>query len=124
MPGTYTEYRDEINYIFSHYTRRGFVDYRACRDLELDMTRLLEEATRILSKRRQYKELFDLTNKAFLKWDKTSKDDSDGETQNFECYVIQAWDAVYDADFPDMPHTKFDYEIFCKDLEVFTNSNL
>ncbi len=48
MP-TYTEYRDEINYIFSHYTRKGFVDYRNCRDLEFDMTRLLEDATRALS---------------------------------------------------------------------------
>ena len=47
-----------------------------------------------LGRQGQYKELFELANKAFLKWAKTDKDDSDGETQDFVCYVFDAWDAV------------------------------
>lgn len=68
----YKEYRDEINHIFSHYAKRGFVDYYNCRGLWSDMTSLLAEATGDLGRQMQYKELFDLANKAFLKWAKTS----------------------------------------------------
>ncbi|MGN8764715.1 hypothetical protein [Hornefia butyriciproducens] len=33
----FKEYRDEINRIFSRYTRGGFVDYYHCRGLGHDM---------------------------------------------------------------------------------------
>ncbi len=112
----FKEYRDEINHIFSHYTKRGFVDYRACRGLWSDMTSLLTEATAELSRKGQYKELFDLANKAFLKWAKTNKDDSDGETQDFAMYVFDAWNAVYDAEYESVNHKKM-LDWFMKNLD-------
>lgn len=112
----FKEYRDEINKIFSAYSRRGFVDYRNCRGLWSDMTSLLTEATADLGRKGQYKELFDLANKAFLKWAKTSKDDSDGETQDFVCYVFEAWDAVYESEDPRVTHAKM-LEWFLKNLD-------
>lgn len=61
----FKEYRDEINYIFAAYSRRGFVDYYNCRGLWSDMTSLMTEATANLGRQGQYKELFDFANKAF-----------------------------------------------------------
>lgn len=112
----FKEYRDEINKIFAVYSRRGFVDYRNCRGLWSDMTSLLTEATAELGKKGQYKELFDLANKAYLKWAKTSKDDSNGETQDFVCYVFEAWDAVYDSEDPKVTHAKM-LNWFLKNLD-------
>lgn len=112
----FKEYRDEINKIFAAYSRRGFVDYRNCRGLWSDMTSLLTEATVNLGRKCQYKELFDLANKAYLKWAKTDKDDSDGETQDFVCYVVEAWDAVYNSEDPKVPHAKM-LEWFMKNLD-------
>ena len=112
----YKEYRDEINHIFSHYAKRGFVDYYNCRGLWSDMTSLLAEATGDLGRQMQYKELFDLANKAFLKWAKTSKDDSDGETQDFVEYVVEAWDVVYDSCDEKINHSKM-LEWFMKNLD-------
>ena len=112
----FKEYRDEINHIFSHYAKRGFVDYYNCRGLWSDMTSLLAEATGDLVRQMQYKELFDLANKAFLKWAKTSKDDSDGETQDFVEYVVEAWDVVYDSCDEKINHSKM-LEWFMKNLD-------
>lgn len=112
----FREYRDEINHIFATYSRRGFVDYYNCRGLWSDMTSLMTEATADLGRQGQYKELFDLAGKAFLKWAKTDKDDSDGETQDFVCYVFDAWDAVYAADDPKINHAKM-LEWFLKNLD-------
>lgn len=103
---TFREYRDEINRIFKYYSRGGFVDYYYCGRLYSDMAKLMEDATEELSSRGEYKELFDLTNKAFLKWGNTDKDDSDGYTQDFVYYVQQAWDKVYEAEDPAIPHAK------------------
>ena len=61
----FKEYRDEINHIFAAYSRRGFVDYYNCRGLWSDMTSLMTEATANLGRQGQYKESFDLANKAF-----------------------------------------------------------
>ena len=112
----FKEYRDEINHIFAAYSRRGFVDYYNCRGLWSDMTSLMTEATADLGRQGQYKELFELANKAFLKWAKTDKDDSDGETQDFVCYVFSAWDVVYAADDPKINHAKM-LEWFLKNLD-------
>ena len=113
----FKEYRDEINHIFAAYSRRGFVDYYNCRGLWSDMTSLMTEATADLGRQGQYKELFELANKAFLKWAKTDKDDSDGETQDFVCYVFSAWDVVYAADDPKINHAKM-LEWFLKNLDL------
>jgi hypothetical protein len=112
----FKEYRDEINHIFTRYGRRGFVDYYACRGLYSDMASLLVRATSELGRSGQYKELFDLANKAFLKWGKVDKDDSDGETADFVCYVMDAWDAVYAADDKTMNHSKM-LDWFIKNLD-------
>lgn len=37
----YKEYRDEINHIFSHYAKRGFVDYYNCRGLRERVERII-----------------------------------------------------------------------------------
>lgn len=113
---TFKEYRDEMNRIFARYIRGGFVDYYHCRGLGNDMISLMINATEELSSRGEYKELFDLANKGFLKWGKTNKDDSDGETQDFEYYVEQAWDQVYEANDSRMPHTKM-YDWFEKHID-------
>lgn len=112
----FKEYRDEINAIFASYSRRGYVSYYNCRGLWSDMTSLLTEATADLKRQGQFKELFDLACKAFLKWAKTDKDDSDGETQDFVCYVFEAWDAVYEAEDIKMPHSKM-LDWFLKNLD-------
>lgn len=109
----FKEYRDEINRIFSRYTRGGFVDYYHCRGLGHDMIDLMIDATEELSFRGEYKELFALANKGFLKWGKTDKDDSDGETQDFIYYIKQAWDVVYDSGEDKIPHGKM-YDWFEK----------
>lgn len=112
----FKEYRDEINHIFAHYNRRGFVDYYNCRGLGADMDSLMVEATADLKRQGQFKELFDLANKAFLKWANTDKDDSDGETQDFVCYVFDAWDVVYESQDEKMTHSKM-LEWFMKNLD-------
>lgn len=112
----FKEYRDEINHIFAAYSRRGFVDYYNCRGLWSDMINLMTEAIADLESQGQYKELFDLANKAFLKWAKTDKDDSDGETQDFVCYIFDAWDAVYAAENPKVTHAKM-LDWFLKNLD-------
>ena len=112
----FKEYRDEINHIFAHYTKRGFVSYYDCRGLWSDMTSLLTEAIADLKRQGQFKELFDLANKAFLKWAKTDKDDSDGETQDFVCYVFEAWDEVYKSEDSKINHAKM-LEWFLKYLD-------
>lgn len=103
---TFKEYRDEINSTFSRNTRRGFVDYSHCRRLGVDMANLMVDATKELAGRGEYKELFDLTNKGFLKWGKTNKDDSAGETQDFVYFVTKAWDMVYESNDARIPHAK------------------
>ena len=114
---TFKEYREEINRIFARYTKRGFVSYYDCRGLGNDMIDLMIRATKEFGVRREYSALFDLANKGFLKWAKTDKDDSDGETQDFAYYVKEAWDGVYDANDPDLiPHVRM-YEWFEKNLD-------
>lgn len=113
---TIDNYRDEINRIFARYTHRGFVDYGNCSGLANDVIWLIDRAVKEFVRSREYKALFDITNKAFLKWGKTDKDDSAGQTQDFVWYVKEAWDAVYEADDEDMPHRKM-FEWFVKHLD-------
>ena len=113
---TFKEYRNEINKIFARYIHHGFVDYYSCRRLSGEMINLVVEATKELSFRGEYKELFDLVNKGFLKWSKTDKDDSDGETQDFTYFVNKAWDVIYEANNSNISHKKM-YEWFEKHLD-------
>ena len=113
---TFKEYRDEINRIFAQNIRSHFVDYYHCNKLGNELTDLIIEATKELALRREYKELFDLANKSFLKWGKTDKDDSGGETQIVVYYVKQAWDVIYEADDSKIPHVKM-YDWFESHLD-------
>ena len=115
MP-TFKEYRTAVNQIFASNTRGGFIDYYHCRRLGGDITDLITEATKELSSYGEYKELFDLANKAFLKWGRTDKDDSAGNTQIFVYYVEQAWNQVYEANDVRITHTKM-YDWFEKHLD-------
>jgi len=103
---TLKEYRDEMNRVFARNIRHGFVDYWHCGRLGAEIMELMDNATEEFSSRGEYKELFDLTNKAFLKWGKTDKDDSSGETQSFMYDVNDAWNRVYEAEDPRIPHSK------------------
>ena len=113
---TFKEYRNEINKIFVRYIHHSFVDYYSCRRLSGEMINLVVEATKELSFRGEYKELFDLVNKGFLKWSKTDKDDSDGETQDFTYFVNKTWDVIYEANNSNISHKKM-YEWFEKHLD-------
>jgi len=110
------EYMDEINTIFRRHTRSGFVDYYHCRRLASDMENLLEKAMRDLPKSGLYKELFDISCRAFIKWGNTNKDDSDGETQYFCELVNDAWNAVYNAGAENISHSKM-LDWFMKNLD-------
>lgn len=110
MVKTVKDYRVGINKIFSRYTRYGFVEYRDCNGLECDMVDLILEATEELGGRGEYKELFEIACKGFLKWSNTDKDD-DGQTQYFASIIEDTWDVVYKANDPKMPHKKM-YEWF------------
>lgn len=96
------EYKKEITAIFNQYTRRGFVEYGACGRLCHELCDLLEAASRELTS----KELFDVACRAFIKWGKTDKDDSDGDTQVFMDQVLAAWQIVYEYGQMEISHDK------------------
>ena len=77
---------------------------------------LLSEASIDLPQRGKYKDLFDITSRAFLKWGKTDKDDSLGETNNFCWSLKEARDIIYKADDPKINHKKM-FKWFIKYLD-------
>ncbi|MCR4672115.1 MAG: hypothetical protein K5637_02620 [Lachnospiraceae bacterium] len=92
---TVQEYKKEITEIFRQNTRRGFADWRQCGNLCYEIVRLLSSAATALSRSGRYDDLFEITNRAFIKWGKTNKDDSNGETMSFMDEVENAWECVY-----------------------------
>ncbi len=117
------EYREEVNRIFKHCMRYSFVDYRSCKRLYGEMTDLLEKAQTEFSGRGEYKELFELACRAFLKWDRTNKDDSDGETYDFCRQLTHIWDAVYASGDKRISHEKM-MKWFTDQIEKDKVSNL
>jgi len=100
------EYKKEISSAFSSHARGGFVDWRNCSRLYQDVTGCLENASRNLSSEQRYAELFDLCNWTFVKWNKTDKDDSYGETQEFCDCVSEIWESIYREGEQSLSHSK------------------
>lgn len=96
------EYKKEITVIFNRYSRRGYVDYWACSRLCSDLCDLLQHASNELSG----KELFDVACRAFIKWGKTDKDDSDGDTQVFMGEIMTIWDVLHECNQQEISHEK------------------
>lgn len=104
---TLKEYKAELTYIFRCNTTRGFADWRQCGNLAYNVEDFLDRAAKVLLREYRDKELFDLVCTAYLKWAKTDKDDSNGETQGFIYYsVFEIWNKIYEREHPDIPHTK------------------
>ena len=91
-----SEYKKEITAIFNSHTRRGFADWRQCGDLCMDICSFLENAADALSREGRYADLFEITNRCYMKWSSTDKDDSNGETQGFCISVQENWAMVYE----------------------------
>lgn len=99
------EYKKEITTIFNRNTTRGFSDWRQCGNLCMDTCAFLEDAADALSKEERYADLFEITNRCYMKWSSTDKDDSSGETQDFCACVQENWSAVYEKGQGDISHS-------------------
>lgn len=101
-----SEYKKEITAIFNSNTTRGFSDWRQCGSLCMDTCNFLADAADALSQEGRYTDLFEITNRCYMKWSDTDKDDSNGETQNFCACVQDNWALVYDNGQSDISHDK------------------
>lgn len=93
---TKQDYRKMVTAAFRSNTYRGYADWKHCRRLCEAVTDVMCEAAedRYL---RPY-EIFDVIGYAFLKWAKTDKDDSYGETHDFLGYVEGIWSKLPETD--------------------------
>lgn len=89
------DYKKLITRAFSENTIRGYADWRDCHSLYCAVTNLLEHACQDSCKAGQYKELFELCNKTLVRWCSTDKDDSNGETLEFNECIYEIWDVIY-----------------------------
>ena len=103
---TTSEYKKMITAIFAANTHRGFADWRQCGSLEMEIADFMETARAELADEGRYSDLFDVANKAFLKWADTDKDDSNGETQDFCACIMDIWNEVYNKGKDDISHDK------------------
>ena len=107
---TTSEYKKVITGIFRRNTYRGFADWRQCGNLEEELTDFLVKSNNELVEEGRDKDLFEITGRAVSKWNDTSKDDSNGETQFFEVTVGEIWDGIYTREPADISHKKmFDW---------------
>ena len=113
------EYKKEITAIFNSNTTRGFSDWRQCGSLCMDVCNFLEDSADALSGEGRYADLFEITNRCYMKWSDTDKDDSNGETQNFCAYVLDNWSLVYDKGQADITHAQMQ-KWFMEQLEGHT----
>ena len=89
------DYKKRMTVAFTNNTKRGFVDWRDCGKLCMDVTEGLEEAKEDLCAENRYSDLFSLANRTYVKWNNTDKDDSNGETQEFCTCVDSIWETIY-----------------------------
>ena len=83
---TKAEYKKEITTIFSRNTSHGFSDWRQCGNLCMDCCTFLGDAADALSSEGRYADLFEITNRCYIKWSSTDKDDSNGDgTEKYRC---------------------------------------
>lgn len=113
------EYRKEITAVFRRNTSRGFSDWRQCEELCDEICYFLRDAAHALVREGRYADLFDITNRCFMKWSSTDKDDSNGETQYFCACVQDNWATVYEKGRVDISHATM-LKWFVKQLEEHT----
>jgi hypothetical protein len=113
---TLKEYKEEIDKIFTKHVYREFVDWRVVGSLYDELYDFLTRISDILIKEQQYRELFNIAAKAFLKWVKTDKDDSGGETMFFMESIMKIWGIIHDYDAPEISQEKM-LEWFIKKLD-------
>lgn len=65
------EYKKLMTKAFTNNTRRGFVDWRDCGKLYMDVTEGLEGAADELCAENRYSDLFSLANRTYVKWNST-----------------------------------------------------
>lgn len=99
-----SDYKKNITSIFASNTRQGFSDWRQCGMLCNDMCIFLAEAERTLTKEGRYKELFEITGRAYIKWCNTDMDDSNGETMDFCDVCVGIWERIYEKENPSVTH--------------------
>ena len=114
-----SEYKKEITAIFSSNTSRGFSDWRQCGSLCMDTCNFLADAADALSQESRYADLFEITNRCYMKWSDTDKDDSNGETQSFCASIQDNWALVYDKGQRDISHAQMQ-KWFMEQLEEHT----
>jgi len=113
------DYKKEITAIFSSNTKRGFSDWRQCGSLCMDTCNFLADAADALGREGRYADLFEITNRCYMKWSDTDKDDSNGETQGFCASVQENWALVYDKGQDDISHAQMQ-KWFMEQLEGHT----
>lgn len=113
------EYKKEITAIFRSNTSRGFSDWRQCGSLYLDICGFLSEAAECLSNEGRYADLFEITNRCYMKWSSTDKDDSNGETQDFCASIQENWAVIYKNGQDDISH-EIMQKWFMEQLEAHT----
>lgn len=101
---TLADYKKMLNAVFVANTRRGFADWRSCGTLCMDTVNLMEMARSDFAANRRYKELFDLSGRAYIMWSQTDKDDSNGETQDFCDCITEIWDEIYNHGTESVSH--------------------
>ena len=99
-------YKKLMTTAFRDNTRRGFADWRNCGYLYRDVTDGLETAREMLCEEGRYADLFALCNWTFVKWERTEKDDSNGETQDFCACVYDIWETIYRDGEQSISHTR------------------
>ena len=114
-----SEYKKEITEIFRSNTTRGFSDWRQCGNLCMDVCGFLEDSANVLGSEGRYADLFEVTNRCYMKWSDTHKDDSNGETQTFCACVMEKWTIVYDKEQDDITHAQMQ-KWFMEQLEGHT----
>ena len=100
------DYKELMTRAFSRNTRRGYADWRDCGELCMDVVYNLERAKEELCAESRYDDLFTLCNWTYVKWSRTDKDDSNGETQEFCANVSEIWEAIYRDGEQILPHRK------------------
>ena len=100
------DYKELMTRAFSRNTRRGYADWRDCGELCMDVVYNLERAKEELCAESRYDDLFTLCNWTYVKWGRTDKDDSNGETQEFCANVSEIWETIYQDGEQILPHRK------------------
>lgn len=88
-------YKKVMTAAFVNNTRHGFANWRDCGSLCRDVIDGLETARNELCEEERYADLFALCNWTCVKWSRTDKDDSGGETQDFCACVYDIWETIY-----------------------------